>query len=255
MPDPILHAQGVTRDFAGPRGLTPVLKGVDLTVDRGQFVAIMGRSGSGKSTLLHILGGLDLPTAGRVLIDGIDTSTLSDAARARLRREKTSFIFQFFNLIPYLSVQDNILLPNLLGGGQTGRDYPARMREIITTLDLAGHEPSRPDQLSGGEQQRVAIARALLLRPTVILADEPTGNLDWQTGREILGLLWRTAYEWGRTVILVTHDAASAAYAEKVYILRDGTWATEVPLREADPAGWEKHDASALIAVLQKLGL
>ncbi|HMA33308.1 MAG TPA: ABC transporter ATP-binding protein [Chloroflexia bacterium] len=255
MAQPILQAEGLTREFATGRGATSVLNGVDLTVDRGQFVAIMGPSGSGKSTLLHILGGLDLPTRGRVVIDGTDLNRCSDADRARLRREKTSFIFQFFNLIPYLSAEDNILLPNLLGGGQRGRDYRARLKDVIAEMGLQGHEQSRPDYLAGGEQQRVAIARALLLRPALILADEPTGNLDYHTGREILHLLWRTAYEWGRTVLLVTHDARSAAYAEKVYIMRDGAWAAEVPLRQIDPAGWENHDVRALVPVLQKLSL
>lgn len=252
---PILEARQVTREFRGPTGSVKVLNGIDLTVNRGQFIAIMGPSGAGKSTLLHILGGLDLATSGSVVIDNVDVKTLSDAARSLLRREKTSFIFQFFNLIPYLSTEDNILLPNLLGGGQRGRDYKARLREIISDLALQGHEQSRPDQLAGGEQQRVAIARALLLRPTIILADEPTGNLDYRTGREILDLLWRTVYEWGRTVILITHDASSAAYAERVYVMRDGAWVADIPLRELDPDGWEKHDTRLLVAELQKLGL
>ena len=253
--EPILEAYGVTRQFSGPSGTVKVLHGIDLVVRRGEFVAIMGPSGAGKSTLLHILGGLHLPTGGRVLVDGEDISTLSDAARTRLRREKTSFIFQFFNLIPYLSAWDNILLPNLLGGGQKGRDYAARMRDIIAELGLQGHERSRPDQLAGGEQQRVAIARALLLRPAVVLADEPTGNLDYHTGREILHLFWRTVYEWGRTVLLISHDAASAAYAERVYVMRDGVWIAEIPIRQLDPAGWERHETRVLVAELQKLGL
>ncbi len=253
--EPILEVQQVTREFRGAGGAVSVLNGIDLAVRRGQFVAIMGPSGAGKSTLLHILGGLDLPTRGRVLIDGVDVNRLSNTQRTVLRREKTSFIFQFFNLIPYLSTEDNILLPHLLGGGQKGRDYHARVREIIAELGLRGHERSRPDQLAGGEQQRVAIARALLLRPAIILADEPTGNLDYQTGREILHLLWRTVYEWGRTVLLITHDAASAAYAERVYVMRDGVWVAEIPTRELDPQGWEKHDTRVLVSELQKLGL
>jgi putative ABC transport system ATP-binding protein len=255
MSNPILQAEQVTRAVPGPTGPVPILKGVDLTVQPGQFIAIMGRSGSGKSTLLHILGGLDLPTGGRVLIDGVDTASLSDAQRATLRRERTSFIFQFFNLIPYLNAEDNIMLPNLLGGGQRGRDYRARLPEIMSEMELGNCAKSYPDQLAGGEQQRVAIARALLLRPALILADEPTGNLDYHTGNDILRLLWRTVYEWGRTVVLVTHDARSAAYAEHVYIMRDGAWAGQVPLRQADPAGWEKHDPRALVPVLQQLGL
>jgi putative ABC transport system ATP-binding protein len=129
------------------------------------------------------------------------------------------------------------------------------VKEIIHDLGLEGHEASRPDQLAGGEQQRVAIARALLLRPSLILADEPTGNLDYPTGREILKLFWRIVYEWGRTVILVTHAAASAAFAERVYVMRDGAWVAQVPIRQMDPAGWEKHDAQVLITELQKLGL
>jgi putative ABC transport system ATP-binding protein len=255
MIEPILQACQVTRDFQGPSGPVRVLKGIDMTVCRGQLIAIMGASGSGKSTLLHILGGLDLPTSGRVSIEGTDTSGLSDAQRTLLRREKTSYVFQFFNLIPFLSTHDNILLPHLLGGGQPGRDYRVRVKEIIHDLGLEGHEDSRPDQLAGGEQQRVAIARALLLRSPLILADEPTGNLDYPTGREILKLFWRIAYEWGRTVILVTHAAASAAFAERVYVMRDGAWVAQVPIRQMDPAGWEKHDARLLISELQKLGL
>jgi putative ABC transport system ATP-binding protein len=247
--------QQVTREFGGPGSSVKVLNGIDLSVRRGEFVAIMGPSGAGKSTLLHILGGLDLPTSGRVLIDGSDISTLSNTERTVMRREKTSFIFQFFNLIPYLSTEDNILLPHLLGGGQKGRDYTARMREIVADLGLQGHERSRPDQLAGGEQQRVAIARALLLRPAIILADEPTGNLDYKTGRDILHLLWRTVYEWGRTVLLITHDAASAAYAERVYVMRDGVWIADIPTRQLDPEGWARHDTRVLVSELQKLGL
>ncbi len=250
-----MEVQQVMREFREPGRSVRVLNGIDLVVRRGQFVAIMGPSGAGKSTLLHILGGLDLPTSGRILIDGMDISTLSNTERTILRREKTSFIFQFFNLIPYLSTEDNVLLPHLLGGGQRGRDYRTRARETIAELGLQGHERSRPDQLAGGEQQRVAIARALLLRPAIILADEPTGNLDYQTGRDILQLLWRTVYEWGRTVLLITHDAASAAFAERVYVMRDGVWVAEIPTRELDPEGWEKHDTRVLVSELQKLGL
>jgi putative ABC transport system ATP-binding protein len=253
--EPILEVQQVTREFPASGSSVRVLKGIDLVVRRGQFIAIMGPSGAGKSTLLHLLGGLDLPSSGRILIDGADLGTLSNTERTIMRREKTSFIFQFFNLIPYLSTEDNILLPHLLGGGQKGRDYTARMREIVADLGLQGHERSRPDQLAGGEQQRVAIARALLLRPAIILADEPTGNLDYQTGRDILHLLWRTVYEWGRTVLLITHDAASAAYAERVYVMRDGVWVAEIPTRELDPKGWERHDTKVLVSALQELGL
>ncbi|HEY0070688.1 MAG TPA: ABC transporter ATP-binding protein [Chloroflexia bacterium] len=253
--EPILEVRQVTREFPTAGGSVKVLKGVDLSVRRGQFIAIMGPSGAGKSTLLHLLGGLDLPTSGRILIDGADMGSLSNTERTMLRREKTSFIFQFFNLIPYLSTEDNILLPHLLGGGQKGRDYHARMREIVSDLGLQGHERSRPDQLAGGEQQRVAIARALLLRPAIILADEPTGNLDYQTGRDILDLLWRTVYQWGRTVLLITHDAATAAYAERVHVMRDGEWIAEIPTRELDPEGWERHDTRVLVSALQGLGL
>jgi putative ABC transport system ATP-binding protein len=188
----------------------------------------MGPSGCGKSTLLHLLGGLDTPTEGRVLLDGVDLSTLNDTALTITRREKIGFVFQFFNLIPVLSALENVMLPLALGARP--KDSGVRATEWLTRLGLADRLGNRPDQLSGGQQQRVALARALVTEPVLILADEPTGNLDSRAADEMLHLLRQTVDEWGRTVVMVTHDARMAAYADRIIFLKDGTMVDDTRL-------------------------
>ncbi|MEO6578285.1 MAG: ABC transporter ATP-binding protein, partial [Candidatus Limnocylindria bacterium] len=225
------------------------LRGVSLQVNAGEFVAIMGSSGSGKSTMLHLLGGLDLPTSGEVVIDGIGISGLDEERRTLTRRDKTGFVFQFFNLIPLLSVAENVALPFLIAGDSSNR-HRERITELLAMVGLGDKADHRPDQLSAGEQQRVALARALATEPAILLADEPTGNLDYTTGAEILDLLWDSADRLGQTVILVTHDARAAAYADRVLVVRDGQVRDEIALgRRRD------HQARPLIARLAELGL
>ena len=226
-----------------------VLRDVDVEVADGEFVAIMGASGSGKSTMLHLLGGLDLPTSGEVVIDGISISTLDEEHRTLTRREKTGFVFQFFNLIPLLTVAENVALPFLIGGDGVTR-HQDRIVELLALVGLDDKADHRPDQLSAGEQQRVALARALATRPAILLADEPTGNLDYTTGAEILDLLWDSADRLGQTIVLVTHDARAAAYADRVLVVRDGEVRDEIVLgRRRD------HEARPLIRRLAELGL
>ena len=197
------------------------LAGVDLTIDDGEFVAIIGQSGSGKSTLLHLLGGLDSPTRGEVTIDGTPLSRMSDDELTIFRRRRIGFVFQFFNLLPTLSAEENVGLPLALDG-QRARAIAPRVEAALTQVGLAHRKRHRPDEMSGGEMQRVAIARALVVEPALVLADEPTGNLDSATGEHILGLL-RDANERQRTtVVLVTHDRQAAAYARRCITVRDG---------------------------------
>jgi putative ABC transport system ATP-binding protein len=247
----ILEARDLTRRFRLGNRDVEALRGVFLKVDRGEFVAIMGPSGSGKSTLLQILGGLDRPTSGEVVLDGEVVSRLNDAQATRLRREKTGFVFQFFNLIPLLDVYENVALPFTIAGVDPRRGAPAaRIREVLELVDLVGRERNRPDQLSAGEQQRVALARALVGKPAILLADEPTGNLDYATGGEILDELWRSCDELGQTIVLVTHDAQAAAHADRVLVLEDGCIRDEIELgRRKD------RKARPLISRLAALGL
>jgi len=248
---PILEAHDLTKRFALGESTVEALKGVSLAVQPGEFVALMGPSGSGKSTLLQLLGGLDQPTTGTVVFEGRDISRLSDDAATRLRRERTGFVFQAFNLIPLLDVRENIALPFTIAGQDASRgELRDRIREVIELVELTGKERHRPDQLSAGEQQRVAVARALVTHPSVLLADEPTGNLDYTTGGELLDALWRSCDTGGQTVVLVTHDARAAAYADRILVIGDGRIRDEIALgRRAD------HSAAPLIARLARLGL
>ena len=197
------------------------LKDVSLQFPNGEFAAIMGPSGSGKSTLLHILGALDKPTSGRVVVGGDDLSGLSDRALTLLRRERMGFVFQFFNLIPTLSAEENVLLPVLIAGKRP-TEYAGRLDELLDLVGLQGRRTHRPDELSGGEQQRVAIARALITRPDIILADEPTGNLDSKTGAGVLRLLKESAARYEQTILMVTHDPRAASAADRAVFLSDG---------------------------------
>ncbi len=197
------------------------LDDVSLEFPNGEFAAIMGPSGSGKSTLLHILGALDRPTGGRVVVGGTDLAGLSDRELTLLRRERMGFVFQFFNLIPTLSAEENVLLPVLISGKKPGK-YERRLDELLDLVGLTGRRAHRPDELSGGEQQRVAIARALIRFPDIILADEPTGNLDSRTGAEVLDLLKESAARYEQTILMVTHDPRAAAAADRAVFLSDG---------------------------------
>jgi putative ABC transport system ATP-binding protein len=248
---PILEARELTKSYRLGDTTVEALRGVSLAVEEGEFVAIMGPSGSGKSTLLQLLGGLDRPTSGDVILQGETISSLDDEPATRLRRDRTGFVFQFFNLIPLLDVTENVGLPfTIAGHDPRSGDLATRIRDAIELVDLRGKEHHRPDQLSAGEQQRVAVARALVTGPALLLADEPTGNLDYTTGSEILDALWRSCTERGQTIVLVTHDSKAAAYADRVCVVRDGRILEEIHLgRRAT------HDATPLIGRLAQLGL
>jgi putative ABC transport system ATP-binding protein len=247
----ILEARDLTKQFQLGTTTVDALRGVSLDVRVGEFVALMGPSGSGKSTLLQCLGGLDRPTSGEVVLDGAVVSRLSDEQATRLRREKTGFVFQFFNLIPLLDVTENVALPFTIAGlDPRERELAGRIADVIALVDLTAKARNKPDQLSAGEQQRVAVARALVTRPALLFADEPTGNLDYTTGSGILDALWRSCVERGQTIVLVTHDSKAAAYADRVLVIEDGRILEEIVLGRRD-----SHDATPLISRLAQLGL
>ena len=218
-PGVVVSARSVTRRFGSGDTAVDALRGVDLDLKRGQFVAIMGPSGSGKSTLMHILAGLDAPTAGRTWIDGTEITGLGDKALTLLRREKIGFVFQFFNLLPMLTAAENLDLPLAIAGD---RADPAWRASLVASVGLGDRLGHRPAELSGGQQQRVAIARALITRPVVVFADEPTGNLDSKTGQEILDLMRHSVDNLGQTIVMVTHDPRAASIADRVMFLQDG---------------------------------
>jgi putative ABC transport system ATP-binding protein len=216
----IVEVIGLTRSIQTPTHRVEILRGIDLRIERGQFAAIMGPSGSGKSTLLGLLAGLDNATSGRILLDGADITGLSEDRMAEVRGRKIGFVFQSFQLIPTLTAEENVLLPAELAGA--GPDAARRARELLDRVGLSDRLDHYPVQLSGGEQQRVALARAFITRPPILLADEPTGNLDGATGQHVLELLLELNRGEGATLILVTHDPALAAHADRVITLRDG---------------------------------
>jgi putative ABC transport system ATP-binding protein len=230
-----LVASGLARTYANGDARVQALRGVDLTLHAGELVAVMGPSGCGKSTLLHLLGGLDRPSAGTLTLNGQDVTRLSETRWARLRRREIGFVFQFFNLIGNLSVADNIELPGLLAG-LAPAEARTRRAALLDELGLADKAGALPAQLSGGQQQRVALARALLNRPTLLLADEPTGNLDSAATRDTLALLQRYNAA-GQTMLLVTHDARVASIAERVITLRDGLIVDETTLAGRERPG------------------
>lgn len=225
----VLKASALRKKYRMGEHHVDALAGVDFTVKKGEFVAIMGPSGSGKSTLLHLLGGLDQPSDGEVTLADHKLSLLNDSQITLVRRHNVGFVFQFFNLLPTLTAEENITLP-LLIDGKNMRKYQDRLQVLLDLIGLADRRRHKPEQLSGGEQQRVAMARALITEPAILLADEPTGNLDSKTGTLIMDLLRRSCDELGQTIVVVTHDPRAASYADRVVFLRDGNMASELRL-------------------------
>jgi len=215
----IVSATGLERVFGEGATAVRALDDVSIDFPRGKFTAIMGPSGSGKSTLMHLLAGLDRPTAGEVVIDGVSLSGLDDAELTKLRRDKIGFVFQFFNLLPVLTAKENLLLPLSLAGRDPD---PKLFDELVAAVRIGDRLEHRPSELSGGQQQRVAIARALVSKPAVVFADEPTGNLDSKSGEDVLGLMREAVDRFEQTVVMVTHDASAAAVADRVVMLVDG---------------------------------
>ena len=215
----ILRVENLTKVYGKGENEVRALDGVSFSVNKGEFIAVIGPSGSGKSTLLHILGGVDRPTSGRVLMDGKDVYAQNEEQLAIFRRRQVGLIYQFYNLIPVLNVTENITLPVLMDGQRVNRD---RLKELITTLGLTGRENHLPNQLSGGQQQRVSIGRALMNAPAVVLADEPTGNLDSKNSKEIVDLLKISNEKYGQTLIVITHDESIALQADRIISIDDG---------------------------------
>ena len=238
---PVVSANDLTRRYGEGETAVDALRGVSLDVPKGQLTAVMGPSGSGKSTLMHILAGLDKPTTGTVTIAGTNITELSDADLTKLRRRHIGFVFQFFNLLPMLNAEENVVLPLSIAGEKPDKGW---IDELLGEIGLAQRRDHRPSELSGGQQQRVAIGRALVSRPTIIFADEPTGNLDSKTSGEILELLNRSVRELGQTIVMVTHEARAAAIADRILFLDDG-----LIVREA-------RDISAheIVAAMEELG-
>ena len=240
--EPVIITRGLAKDYDGG---VQALRGVDVEIADGEFVAVTGPSGCGKSTLLNLLGGLDRPTRGEIELAGRRVDGYSEARWALVRRSDIGFVFQFFNLIANLSVADNVELPGLLAG-LSSKEARTRRQELLDSLGIAEHADSAPGHLSGGQQQRVAIARALINRPRVLLADEPTGNLDSASTRDVMALLRAAHDERGQTIVLVTHDARVAARADRVLAMRDGAVAHETRLDD-------RGDMSATVSRLMEL--
>ncbi len=226
----IIHTESLTKIYGSPDQPIYALNQVNLSVEEAELVAIMGPSGSGKSTLLYLLGGLDQPTSGKVWLRDADMSVMKDDALSRLRRESLGFVFQFFNLIPVLTARENVAMPLILDGVARAEALK-RADESLARVGLSDRASHRPSELSGGQQQRAALARALIAKPAVILADEPTGNLDSRASDEVIQMLRQTVDQWKQTMILVTHDPRVAAYADRIVFLKDGKVADENRLK------------------------
>lgn len=221
----ILQANNLKKIYGFGENTVHALDGVDFTVEKGEFVAVVGTSGSGKSTLLHMLGGLDRPTQGKVFVDGKDIFSLKDEALTIFRRRKIGFVFQAYNLVPVLNVYENIVLPIELDGGKVDKAF---IQQILQTLGLEERQDALPSQLSGGQQQRVAIARALAAAPAIILADEPTGNLDSKTSQDVLSLLRVTSQKFSQTIVMITHNEEIAQMADRIIRIEDGRIVTRI---------------------------
>ena len=229
--DAIVTATEVCRRYGEGEAAVDALDGVSVGFEGGRFSAIMGPSGSGKSTLLHVLAGLDRPTSGSVVLDGVELTELDEGGLTRLRRDKLGFVFQFFNLLPVLTAEENVVLPLSIAGREPDREW---LERLIRTVELGDRRTHRPAELSGGQQQRVAVARALVSKPAVVFADEPTGNLDSRSSEEVLRLLRQAVDEFGQTVVMVTHDPEAASYADRLVVLRDGRVAHDASAGTAD---------------------
>lgn len=227
----ILEAIGLFKKYQLGEHEVNALDGVDFVVEKGEFVSIMGPSGSGKSTLLHLLGGLDKPTEGEVTLAGKRLSLLNENETTLVRRHNIGFVFQFYNLLPTLTAGENVLLPIIIDG-QDAEEHEDRLLDLLNLVGLADRKDHKPDQLSGGEQQRVSLARALMTEPAIVLADEPTGNLDSKTGITMMNLLRRSCDELSQAIVVVTHDPTASAYADRVVFLRDGQIVNELVFEE-----------------------
>lgn len=244
----VLRTENLKKYYGNGDNLVRALDGIDLDVERGEFVAVVGTSGSGKSTLLHMLGGLDCPTEGSVFVDGKDISSLKDDALCVFRRRKIGFVFQSYNLVPVLNVYENIVLPIELDGNTVDKNY---VEQVIAVLGLTDRIHRLPSQLSGGQQQRVAIARALAAKPAILLADEPTGNLDSRTSQDVLGLLKVTGERFGQTIVMITHNEEIAQMADRVIRIEDGkitSLAAEEDREITGPAAEEDREITGLAA-------
>ncbi|HEV7883845.1 MAG TPA: ABC transporter ATP-binding protein [Solirubrobacteraceae bacterium] len=220
----IVATADLRRRYGEGDAAVDALDGVTLGIRRGEFTAIMGASGSGKSTLMHLMAGLDTPTGGTVTLDGVELGTLDDRRLTELRRDKVGFVFQAFNLLPVLTAEENLVLPLTIAGRRPDREW---LESLVQTMRLGDRRTHRPSELSGGQQQRVALARALVSKPAVVFADEPTGNLDSGASTEVLQLLRRAVDDYQQTVVMVTHDPAAAAYADRLIVLADGRVASD----------------------------
>jgi putative ABC transport system ATP-binding protein len=237
----VVMAGGLVRRYGDGDTAVEALRGVSLGIEAGRMTAIMGPSGSGKSTLMHLLAGLDTPTEGSIVVDGVDITKLSEKKLTKLRRDTIGFVFQFFNLLPMLTAEENITLPLEIAGTKVDRKW---LDELLATVGIADRRSHRPAELSGGQQQRVAVARALVTKPKVLFADEPTGNLDSQSSKEVLQLLRRSVDEWGQTIVMVTHDAGAAAMADRILFIADGRIVRDL----------EESTAAEVLAAMQEVG-
>ena len=245
--DDILQTRGLSKEYKMGEVVVGALQGVNFQVQKGEFVAIMGPSGSGKSTLLHLLGGLDSPTDGEISLGGKSLAQLSDDEITIVRRRQIGFIFQFYNLLPTLSAAENVALPLLLDGKRL-EDYAGRVENLLEIVGLSDRANHKPDQLSGGQQQRVAIARAFVNEPKIVLADEPTGNLDSKSGTAVLELLRKTCKDLNATVVMVSHDPRAAAFADRVVFLKDGQIVHQL---NSDESGLSPEDIMNVMAELE----
>jgi len=236
----VVMAGGLVRRYGEGATAVEALRGVSLGIEAGRMTAIMGPSGSGKSTLMHLLAGLDTPTSGSIVVDGIEITGLSEKKLTQLRRDTIGFVFQFFNLLPMLTAEENVTLPLAIAGKKVDRK---ELDELLETVGIADRRNHRPAELSGGQQQRVAVARALITKPKVLFADEPTGNLDSSSSKEVLRTLRRAVDEWGQTIVMVTHDAGAAAMADRILFLADGSIVRDL----------EESTAAEVLAAMQEV--
>jgi putative ABC transport system ATP-binding protein len=248
---PVLQAEAVTKQYKMGEVVVRALDEVDFAVEKGEFVAVMGPSGSGKSTLLHVLGGLDDPTSGQITLAGKPISQLPDSEVTIIRRRKVGFIFQFYNLMPTLTAEENVGLP-LLIDGQRVQQHRQKIHDLLKMVGLDDRVDHKPDQMSGGQQQRVAIARAFVNDPEIVLADEPTGNLDSKSGTAVLQLLRRFCDDFQQTIVMVTHDPRAASFANRVVFLKDGRVVNQLTIQERDG---NTEDVWAIMQVMRELEL